>query len=65
MIKKETLLLRAQTNGKDLRQTVFDLVSIPHKAILGIPWLEETNPSINWRTRRITFGKKNPGKPTP
>ena len=65
MVKKETLPLRAQINGKDLGRTVFDLVLIPHKAILGIPWLEKTNLSIDWHTRRITLRRKNSGKSTP
>ena len=47
MVKKKTLLLRAQINSKDLGRTVFNLVSILHKAILGIPCLEKTNPTID------------------
>ena len=55
----------AQINGKDLGRTVFNLVSILHKTILEIPWLEKTNSSINWHTQKITLGRKNPRKPTP
>ena len=36
IVKKETLPLRTQINSKDLEQIIFDLVLIPHKAILGI-----------------------------
>ena len=32
------------------------VVSLPnHDIILGKPWLEKWNPSINWRTHQITF----------
>ena len=64
MVKKETLSLRTQINSKDLGQTVFNLVSISHKAILGILWLEKTNPSIDWHTRKITVRRENSGKYT-
>ena len=56
--------MRAQINGKDLGQIVFDLVSISHKAILGIPWLEKINPSIDKHTQKITLKRKNSGKST-
>ena len=59
MVKKETLPLKAQINGKDFGQTVFDLVSIPYETILRILWLEKTNPCIDWHTQRITLRKKN------
>ena len=36
MVKKKTQPLRTQINDKNLRQTVFDLVSIPHETILEI-----------------------------
>ena len=65
MVKKETLPLRTQISGKNLGRIIFDLVSIPHEAILRIPWLEKTNPSINWHTQRVNLGRKNPGKPIP
>ena len=63
MVKKKTLLLRTQINGKNVRQTIFDLVIIPHKVILGILRLEITNPSIDWYTQRITLRGKNFRKP--
>ena len=47
MVKKETPSIRALINGKNLGQTVFDLVSILHEAILGILWLEKINLSID------------------
>ena len=64
MVKKEILHLETQIKGKDLKKTLFDLVSIPHKVILGIPWLEKTNPSIDWHMQRITFRRKSLKKPT-
>ena len=47
MVKEETLPLMSQIHGKDLGRITFDLVSIPHEVILGIPWLEKVNPSID------------------
>ena len=47
MVKEETLPLMSQIHGKDIRRITFDLVSIPHEVILGIPWLEKVNPSID------------------
>ena len=47
MVKVKTLPLMSQIHGKDLRRITFDLVSIPHEIILGIPWLEKVNPSID------------------
>ena len=47
MVKKETLPLINQIHGEDLGRITFDLVSIPHEVILGIPWLEKVNPSID------------------
>ena len=35
-----------------------DLISLPldgYDAILGMPWLKETNPIIDWKTRKITI----------
>ena len=50
MVKEETLPLMSQIHGKDLGRIAFDLVSIPHEVILGIPWLEKVNPSIDWNS---------------
>ena len=47
MVKEDTLPLMSQIHGKDLGCITFDLVSIPHEVILGIPWLEKVNPSID------------------
>ena len=47
MVKKETLPLMSQIHGKNLGRITFDLVSIPHEVVLGIPWLEKVNPSID------------------
>ena len=37
MVKEKTLPLMSQIHGKDLGRITFDLVSIPHKVIPGIP----------------------------
>ena len=47
MVKGETLPLTSQIHGKDLGLITFDLVSISHEVILGIPWLDKVNPSID------------------
>ena len=65
MVKKETLPLMSQIHGKDLGCRTFDLVSIPHEVILGIPWLEKVNPSIDWNSQKITIGKEKSKKSTP
>ena len=65
MVKEETLPLMSQIHGKDLGCTTFDLVSIPHEVILGLPWLEKVNPSIDWNSQKITIGKEKSKKSTP
>ena len=65
MVKEETLPLMSQIHGKDLGCITFDLVSIPHEVILGIPWLEKVNPSIDWNSQKITIGKEKSKKSTP
>ena len=65
MVKEETLPLMSQIHGKDLGRITFDLVSIPHKVILEIPWLEKVNPSIDWNSQKITIGKEKSRKSTP
>ena len=65
IVKEETLPLMSQIHGKNLGRITFDLVSIPHEVILGIPWLEKVNPSIDWNSRKITIGKEKSKKSTP
>ena len=65
MVKEETLPLMSQIHGKDLGRIIFDLVSIPHKVILGISWLEKVNPSIDWNSQKITIRKEKSKKSTP
>ena len=65
MVKEKTLPLKSQIHGKNLGRITFDLVSIPHKVILGIPWLEKVNPSIDWNFQKITIGKEKSRKTTP
>ena len=50
MVKEETLPLMSQIHEKNVGRITFDLVSIPHEIILGIPWLEKVNPSIDWNS---------------
>ena len=64
MVKEETPSLISQIHGKVLGRITCDLVSIPHKVILGIPWLEKVNPSIDWNSQKITIGKKKSKKST-
>ena len=65
MVKVKTLPLMSQIHGNNLGRVTFDLVSIPHKVILGIPWLEKVNPSIDWNSQKITIGKEKSKKSTP
>ena len=65
MVKEETLPLMSQIHGKDLRRITFDLVSISHEVILGIPWLEKVNPSMDWNSQKITIGKEKSRKSAP
>ena len=65
MVKEETLPLMSQIHGKDLGRITFDLVSISHEVILGIPWLEKVNPSIDWNSQKITIKKKKSRKSSP
>ena len=65
MVKKETLPLMSQIHEKDLGRITFDLISIPHEVILGIPWLEKANPSMDWNSQKITIGKEKSRKSTP
>ena len=65
MVKEETLSLMSQIHGKNLGRITFDLVSIPQEVVLGIPWLEKVNPSIDWNSQKITIGKEKSKKSTP
>ena len=64
MVKEKTLPLMSQIHRKDLGRITFDLMSIPYKVILGIPWLEKVNPSIDWNSQKLTIGKKKSRKST-
>ena len=55
----------SQIHGRDLGRITFDLVSISYEVILGIPWLEKVNPSIDLNSRKITIGKEKSRKSTP
>jgi Retroviral aspartyl protease len=49
---------------EDHRETlVLDVVDIKHDIILGIPWLKDHNPEINWRKRTISFPKCDHSNP--
>jgi Retrotransposon gag protein len=50
--------LSMKIKGKFMRHTVKVLEDTGEDVlVLGMPWLEETNPFINWRTREIQFRK--------
>ena len=54
-VMKETKSLRLSVHGMTIRTEEFDLVWIPHKVILGLPWLEKQNPRIDWKRRQLVF----------
>ena len=54
-VMKETKSLRLSVHGMTIRTEEFNLVWIPHKVILGLPWLEKQNPRIDWRRRQLVF----------
>ena len=54
-VMKETKSLRLSVHGTTIRTEKFDLVRIPHKVILGLPWLEKQNPRIDWKRRQLVF----------
>src|SRR5262249_5585473 len=41
----------------------FDVAPVHHDVILGMPWLEENNPTINWRDKTIHMEHLVTGKP--
>ena len=59
MVRTETPPLRCRIQGRDLGQTVFDLISILQDVLQGMPWLEKVNPRIDWMLRKVIFKKKN------
>ena len=54
-VMKETKSLRLSVYGTMIRTEEFNLVRIPHKVILGLPWLEKQNPRIDWKRRQLVF----------
>ena len=45
------------SNHREL--ATFQVVNLQHhKVILGMPWLREHNPTIDWRDKKITFNSK-------
>ena len=43
------------------KQTIdFTVVDIPHhEIVLGMPWLEQHNPDIDWRSKTVTFAHRD------
>ena len=46
-----------------MEQLSYDITKLPGQdLVLGLPWLERTNPVINWRKRTMKFGNNSPVK---
>ena len=41
--------------GRHRETITMDMIDIPQDAILGIPWLQQHSPVVNWKTREMTF----------
>jgi RNase H-like domain found in reverse transcriptase/Reverse transcriptase (RNA-dependent DNA polymerase)/Chromo (CHRromatin Organisation MOdifier) domain/Integrase zinc binding domain/Integrase core domain/Aspartyl protease len=55
---QETTPLLVQTKGHH-GHVIFDITNIGKtKAILGLPWLQETNPHIDWGSLTLSFGNQ-------
>ncbi len=64
-VTEETPPLEIQAQGRSLGKIGFDCVSIPHDIILGLPWLAECNPDIDWAKRRVTLKRAREEKTQP
>ena len=55
LITRETAQLPVRLPGKD-EYITFDITDIAdHELILGIPWLRNSNPVINWTTGQLSW----------
>jgi hypothetical protein len=50
----ETTALPVILNGRTM-WVKFDIAPIAKDIVLGVPWLQEYNPDINWKTQTITW----------
>ncbi len=65
VITHETTLLELCI-GKHTEKIVLNIISTPHHPIiLGLPWLEVHNPTIDWRSRTLTFSTQWCTSPEP
>ena len=59
IVRQETSRLRMYIEGHE-EVISFDLIPLgSHKVILGMPWLKDHNPEINWITGQVNFGRCN------
>ncbi|OMJ14567.1 Retrotransposon-derived protein PEG10 [Smittium culicis] len=55
-ITHETIPLKIQITNDHWEETTFEILSSNHAdMILGLPWLERHEPTINWAKRKILF----------
>lgn len=55
-ITQETIPLLAVSAGNHIEHIVFDLIPSPHfPVILGLPWLRQHQPEINWERLAVSF----------
>jgi hypothetical protein len=60
MVSRETQELPLSI-GRHTEKTQFDITDAPGcDVVLGLPWLKESNPTINWSSDTIQFGKSQP-----
>jgi hypothetical protein len=60
MVSRETQELPL-TMGRHSEKTQYDITDAPGcDVVLGLPWLKESNPTINWSSDTIQFGKSQP-----
>jgi hypothetical protein len=60
MVSRETQQLPLSI-GRYTEKTQFDITDAPGcDVVLGLPWLMESNPTINWSSETIQFGSSQP-----
>ena len=47
------------TIGINTSDLVFDVTTLRHDVILGMPWLQLTNPTIDWKTNELSFSSSD------
>jgi hypothetical protein len=61
-VQKTSALVRGAAVKVDSYIDQLDFVALPlsgYDAIIGMPWLDQYNPSIDWRKRRLRFQDRN------